>query len=257
MVISPRRPEYIVSDGPWIDFRSSQKECRMRLFCFPYAGGGAWFYRNWQAQLPARVEVCPIELPGRGRRVAETPFRSLTLAANAISEAIAPYARNAPCAVFGHSMGALLAFEVGSRLESDIGANLRAAFLSGARGPGRRREDPREYEFPRDQFIELLRSWNATPEVLLNDSDVMDLLLPCIRADLELAQTYRFDLQNRRLRCMTLAFGGREDAEVEEADLQAWANATSGPFSLHMFPGDHFYLAQRTAELTGILSRYL
>jgi medium-chain acyl-[acyl-carrier-protein] hydrolase len=226
----------------WISFRKPAPETRLRLFCFPYAGAGALIFRTWSDGLPADVEVCPVQLPGRGTRSSERPFTHLSTLVEALAEALAPLL-DKPFAFFGHSLGALVSFELARRVRSRYGVNPSRLFVSAGRAPQIPRRGPAIHTLPEKEFLAELRRLNGTPSELLEHRELMELMLPLLRADFALFETYVY-ASEPPLGCPISAFGGLQDRRVQDSDLEAWRTQTSKEFSLQMFPGDHFFLSQ-------------
>lgn len=226
--------------GPWVAFRAATGRARLRLFCLPYAGGGASVFRTWPVGLPPDVEVCPIQLPGRETRLAEAPFSRLAALVDALGEGLRPYL-DLPFALFGHSMGALVGFELARRLRGRYGSSPRHLFVSARRAPHLPERRPPIHRLPDPALVEELRRLNGTPEAVLRNGELMRLMLPALRADLAVCETY-VHVEQAPLECPVSALGGVDDLEVPGGDLAAWAEQTRGPFALHMLPGDHFFL---------------
>ncbi|MGH9360354.1 MAG: thioesterase II family protein, partial [Thermoanaerobaculia bacterium] len=227
---------------------------RFRLFCLPYAGGGASIYRAWRGELPAGVELCPVQLPGRETRLREPPFTRLEPLVAALADAL-PFAA-LPFAFFGHSMGALVAFELARELRRRGGPEPLHLFLSGRRGPlVPSREEP-IYDLPEAQFLERLRQLNGMPEEVLGHGELMALLLPLLRADFALHETWSHRPEEP-LAAGISAFGGLADPEVTREDLEGWRGETRGRFHLRSFPGDHFFLHSARALVTAAVARDL
>jgi medium-chain acyl-[acyl-carrier-protein] hydrolase len=220
------------------------------LFCFPYSGAGASIYFQWPASLlPAGVETCAIQLPGRATRLAEPPFTRLEPLVQALSHALIPLL-DRPFAFFGHSMGALLSFELARHLRWHYGLCPMHLFVSGHEAPHLHQAPKLLHEMPEPDLIVELRRLNGMPEEVLQNAELMALLLPALRADLALCETYAY-LPGDALDCPISAYGGLQDREVDRDQLAAWRDLTNGHFSVRMFPGDHFYLAtQRPLLLT-------
>jgi medium-chain acyl-[acyl-carrier-protein] hydrolase len=236
---------------PWFPTRRSNGETRLRLFCFPYAGGGALVYRDWAAKLPAGVEVCPAQLPGRGSRRQEPCYTSLRQIVEALAQVVPPLL-DRPFAFFGHSMGALIAFELARELRRAGGAAPVQLFVSGRSGPQVPKRGAVTYDLPERAFIERLRHLNGTPREVLEEPEMMRLMIPLLRADFEVSQTYEYTPEPA-LACPITAFGGADDTQVGREDLAAWREQTSAGFSVRMLPGDHFFLnTERTALLQTI-----
>lgn len=240
------------TDNKWFVKFSSRDNARLRLFCFPYAGGGAAIFRTWARDLPKEIEVCAIELPGRGTRLREPLFTRLPTLVEAISPAILPHL-DKPFAFFGHSMGALLGFEVARWLRRQGSPSPVHLFVSGCRSPQIAGRKPDIHLLPDALFIEELRSLNGTPDEILRDSDLRRLFLPILRADLAVSETYAYSVEGP-LDCPISAFGGQHDSMVSPADLSAWRMQTNSDFALRMFAGDHFFLKRDPAFLLEAIS---
>lgn len=227
----------------------------MRLFCFPYAGGNATLFRSWQRLFPESIEICPLQYPGRGNRMRERPFTSVGPLAQDITQALLPLL-DLPFAFFGHSMGAILAFEVTRELRKRHKPLPFHLFLSAARAPQFRSRDLHAYDLPEPEFIEEVRRLNGTPNEVLENAELMALMLPMLRADFEASQTYAYVEEGGPLSCPLSVYGGTDDS-FSIAELEGWREQTTGAFSMHMFRGDHFYLHASETLLTGRLLREL
>jgi medium-chain acyl-[acyl-carrier-protein] hydrolase len=214
---------------------------RLRLFCFPYAGGAAAVYRSWPDGLPRDIEVCAVRLPGREARFSERPFeRARDLVAGA-ADALTPLF-DVPFAFFGHSMGALLAFELARELRRRRGRQPVRLVVSGARAPQRPNPDPPVRHLPDREFLEEVRlRYDGIPGAVLANQELVELLMPCLRADFTLVETYAY-ADEAPLDCPISCFGGKGDPRVSADDLQAWGAQTASRFALRMFEGDHFFL---------------
>jgi surfactin synthase thioesterase subunit len=218
----------------------------LRLFCFPFAGGGVAAFRTWADELPEFVDVCSVELPGRDRLILEPPIESLALLLERLVGAVSHWI-DLPYVMFGHSMGALLAFELVRRLTSAGKRPPTVLFVSAHRAP--HLPDTREmiHDLPRAKFIAALRELEGTPPDVLNNKELIDIYLPALKADFTLAETYTYT-PGHPLDCPILAFGGRDDFQVTEAEIAAWREQTTGDFQLRMLKGNHFFL-QSSAKL--------
>lgn len=240
----------------WIKVFQPQPDAQLRLFCFPYAGGGASVYRLWPEDLPGGVEVCGVQLPGRESRWREEPFRRVEPLADAATEALeGRFGRS--FAFFGHSMGAILAFEVARRLRRRSLPGPKHLFVSGRPAPRVEDTDPPIRDLPRDEFIEAVRGYSGTPEEVLQNQELMELIEPLLRADFSVSETYRYRPDGEPLELPLTVFGGLQDEEVPPEDLEAWRLETRGPYRKHLLEGGHFFLHAKRAEVLRIVSREL
>lgn len=224
----------------WIAYRKPNPQARLRLFCLHYAGGAASVFRGWQDELPDQIEVCPVQLPGRESRLREPLLERVDRAVDALATAL-PAHMDLPYAFFGHSMGALLGFELSRRLHLDGQPMPQRLLLSGRRAPQVPDDEPEIWNLPDAEFKEELRKLNGTPEAVLEHPELMELLLPVLRADFALCETYRFE-PGEPLGVPIVAYGGIADHKVERAALEAWREQTHAAFKMRLFNGDHFFL---------------
>jgi len=239
----------------WITHRKPNPQARIRLLCFPYAGAGIAIFRAWPDGLPADVEVCPVQLPGRGTRLMEPPFTRLSPLIHALAQALSPLL-DKPFAFFGHSLGALLSFELARQLRRQYGVQPARLFISADRAPQIANRDPLTHSLPEGEFLLELRRLKGTPRELLEDQEVMQIMLPILRADFAVYETYGYATEPA-LNCPISAFGGLQDQRVSRGDLEAWRDQTSDSFSLRMFPGDHFFLHSTQPVLLRVLCQEL
>jgi len=244
--------EYLACNG-WVNCYDPKPEASLRLFCFSYAGGSSAAFRDWMGNGLTDIEVCPIVFPGRGKRSQETPFASIRPLVEALVKVLP---QDKPFAFFGHSVGALVAFELARqlrRLRRELPIHFFASACRGARVP---QADSPRHIMPEPQLLNELRRLGGTPDDLLNDPETMRVFLPVIRADCALSETYIYEAEEP-LHCSITALGGMKDREVKEEELLAWRSETSLSFTSHMFQGDHFFLDTNKSELLGAVSRTL
>lgn len=224
----------------WISRSRSNPEAQLRLFCFPYAGGGASAYRSWWERLPPSIELLAIQPPGRENRLREPTITHFSHFMAQLTEAIRP-TLTMPFAFFGHSMGGLLCFELARQLRRQNLPQPVHLFISAFRAPQvPRRTDP-IHDLPDPEFIAELRRLNGTPQQVYNEPELLALLLPLLRHDFALVDDYRYAVEPP-LAIPISAFGGTADDEVTTDELKAWKNHTNSKFRLRMLPGDHFFL---------------
>jgi medium-chain acyl-[acyl-carrier-protein] hydrolase len=243
-------------NASWIKCRRPNPGARVRLFCIAHAGCGASAFRTWADDLPGEIEVRAVQLPGREDRVMEAAFRDALAAARAVAEVIAE-SLDGPFALFGHSMGALVAFEVLRELRRRGVRAPEHLFASSHRGPHIAIDYEPFHELPDDAFVEEMnRRYDSVPAAARGSAELMELLLPGLRADIAVCDTYAF-ADEPPLGCAITAYGGTDDDQVSRADLDAWREHTTGGFEVRQFPGDHFYLQPAQRELLGDLAARL
>jgi medium-chain acyl-[acyl-carrier-protein] hydrolase len=242
--------------SPWIlNPRHDSLNSQIRLFCLPFAGKGASTYQNWHQDLPVNIAVHPIQLPGRENRLSEPLFTKLPALINSLTEAIYPYL-DRPFAFFGHSMGALISFELTRQLRREYGLEPIHLFISGRLAPQRRRLSPPLHNLPERVFIDKLRSFNGTPEAVLQNTDLMNLLVPILRADLGMCEKYLYQPE-QPFNCPISCFGGLQDLEAELEDLWGWKEHTTSSFNLRMLPGNHFFLLDAKRSILSAITEDL
>lgn len=236
----------------WIGKHAEENNSSLHLFCFPYAGGGASVFRPWIGLLPPGVELCPVQLPGRESRWAETPFTSLpelirTLAVEA-GDMLRP-----PFALFGHSLGGIVAFELCRELRRMGRPGPERLFVSAVAAPHLPPRAAPLHRLPDVLFLNRLFLLKGIPKEVAEHPELMQLLLPTLRADVQIFETYTH-VPEEPLDCPISAYSGRHDTRVTYEELVAWSCHTRGRFSFRIFPGDHFFLeSARTGVLQAVV----
>ena len=235
----------------WIADFGQRAAPRARLYCFPQAGAGATFFNDWPAVLPEEIEVCPVRFPGRESRITEPPRTDAEPLLDELEEVLRSHASGLPFAMLGNCSGAFLAFELARRLHPQ-GQPLTRLFSIAQQAPHCPRADP-----PADMSDESLRAvlegLGGTPEDLLESPEMMALLGPAVRADLELSATMVYR-PAAPLGIPVSVFGGRADPAVAFGDLAAWHEHTESEFSLRLFPGRHFFIGSRASQLISAIA---
>lgn len=237
---------------PWIPGYKLNPVAEYRLFCFPYAGGSAGAFRTWNRDLPPNIELCPVELPGRGTRFNEMPLTSMDELVKAIAAGILPLL-DSPFAFYGHSMGAWVSFELTRWLRQECGLQPIHLFLSARRAPQMPAPHPPIHALPNAEFIEQIRLYNGMNPALLEDAEFMELILPVLRADFAVLETYNYN-QQKPLEVPISVFGGWSDGNTSPESLQAWESHTDRSFSRQMLPGDHFFLSSAQSSLLAAIA---
>ncbi|MGE5286591.1 MAG: thioesterase II family protein [Micromonosporaceae bacterium] len=230
--------------GRWVVRWKPRRAPLLRVLCFPYAGGGASVYRTWPDLLPAEADVCAIQMPGRESRIREAPLRQLAPVVSTIAGAIRPLL-DTRFVLFGHSLGALIAFELARELGRAGLPGPEHLFVSGRRAPQLASTEPPIHAKPAAEFIRAIRRLEGTPAEFLENPELLDLLLPTLRSDFAVGETYSY-LPSRPLDVPLTAFYGHADKVATRADAAAWRHQTTRSFTLRGLPGGHFFL--RTAQ---------
>jgi medium-chain acyl-[acyl-carrier-protein] hydrolase len=226
---------------------------RARLICFPFAGGSAATYSQWQASLPRDIEVCAVELPGRGRRRGERCVTRMERLVDDLCSSLEPLL-DAPYFLFGHSMGAVIAFSLARRVRA-LGLRGPDHLFASAHLPPHRSRREAEAEAMNDtDVVALLRRIGGTPPEILADPAVLELVVPIIRADLLLLDSYRH-VPDAPLDCPITAFAGSKDEHATHRELQGWATHTTGPLAVEVVEGGHFFVNTRRDHVLRHVSR--
>jgi medium-chain acyl-[acyl-carrier-protein] hydrolase len=224
----------------WFVPLARRPQARLRLFCFPYAGGGSAIFRSWSDVVPDLIEPFAAMLPGRDARFGETPLRDAVDLARQLADAIEPEL-DRPYATFGHSLGTVVSYELALEL-ARRGLPAPCHMIMSGRGAPHLMRGGRDCDALDDAaFIEELRDMQGTPEEVLANGELMQMLLPTLRADFAMARNYRRQ-QPEPLACGLSVYGGLSDLGVGRETLQAWQEYTRAPVALRMFPGGHFFI---------------
>ena len=234
-----------VNESAWIAYAKPNPQAKLRLFCFPHAGGGAGSFRSWVAGLAPAVEALPVQLPGRETRFLERPYDSIEPLLAGLLEGLRPYL-DQPFAFFGHSLGALVSFELARRLALEqIGP--QHLFVSGYGAPHLPVQLAPMCHLEDAQFAATLRDLAMLPAAVWQHEELLSLLLPMLRADFAVYERYRFG-EAAPLPCPITMLGGAADPLVSPEMLAAWGMHSLNPGQMYLLPGDHFYLnGQETA----------
>ncbi|MFG2608496.1 thioesterase II family protein [Streptomyces sp. NPDC048514] len=241
-------------DSLWLRRFHPRPDARVRLICFPHAGGSASFFFPMSQEMSSGIEVMAVQYPGRQDRHTEQPVASVQALAREVFSVLRHWT-DLPLALFGHSMGASVAFEVARLLEQEAGIEPAALFASGRNAPSQ----PRSNDIHRlddDGIVAELQRLSGTDARILGDMELLRLALPAIRSDYKAAETYRYQ-PGPPLGCPVVGLGGDSDIRVAVEDLAAWSDHTTGTFELQVFPGGHFYLGDQKAAVVNTVSDFL
>lgn len=235
----------------WLRRLKPNPQARLRLFCFHFAGGSASTFRTWPALLAERrpeIEVCAVQPPGRENRLKEKPFSQVSALVDALIAPLRPDL-DRPFALFGHSMGAIVAYELAQAL-TRLGVPPTHLLVSGRRAPGTVERYAPIHQAPTDDALlrAIQQRYGNLPELLLQDAELKAIYAPLLRADFTLVESYTPSTL-APLPCPITAFGGASDPIATEAELNAWRTVTQSDFVLHLLSGGHFYLQDQSGPL--------
>ncbi|MFJ7591014.1 thioesterase II family protein [Streptomyces sp. NPDC097617] len=255
MTSAPTASAAAPTTGDWLRRFHPAEDAPLRLFCFPHAGGAASYYFPMSRALSPCADVLAVQYPGRQDRRHERCVEDLRELADLVVAQLRPWC-DRPVALFGHSLGASLAFEVALRLQEAGDPAPVALFASGRRAPSHHRENQLVHLAPDDQLLAEIRALSGTDPAVLADDELLRSVLPAIRGDYKAAETYRYR-PGPALTCPITVLTGDIDPAVTAEEAAGWADHTDGPFALHRFAGGHFYLNRHSAEVIDLIRQQL
>lgn len=227
----------------------------LRLFCFPYAGGSSNIYLNWCDHFPDYIELILIQPPGRGSRISESPHTCMLALIDELLENNSIF-NEVPFVFFGHSLGSRVAYELACQLDNKGLPSPKYLIASGSRAPHIPVSQKMLHTLSDEEFTEELRSLNGTPIEILQNPELLELLLPMLRADFRISDTYQ--AQAKPLSCPISVFHGINDIDIEPTHIEAWEQLTLLNMKVRTFEGDHFFINQQrekvVEEVKAILS---
>jgi len=243
-----------ITHTPWLPSPPRALD-RPKLFCFSYAGAGASAFRSWATHALGGYDLCPVQLPGREGRADEPARTSSAVVVQEMADGLAQYL-DGPFAFFGHSIGALIAFELARELRRRGLPGPRHLFVSGRVAPQIPASPVRRDTLSDEDFIGMLRRLKGTPPEVLADRELMAFLMPLLRADFALNDDYRY-APEPPLDCAITAYGGTDDVLVAVTGIAAWRSQTVANFEMHMFEGEHFFVHSERERLLAHLATRL
>lgn len=227
----------------------------MYLVCLPHAGGSASYFFRFSAELHPSIEVLAVQYPGRQDRRDEPCMESVDELARHVVRATEPYWREGRLALFGHSLGASVAYEVARILEQEHGVRLDGLYVSGRQAPSRT-QDRVVHRLDDRNFLSAIQRLNGTDDAIFQNEELVRMVLPALRSDYKAAETYAYR-PGPKLDCPVMALAGDSDPEAPLAEVAEWRRFTNGSFCLRAYPGGHFYLNSQWDELCNDISDHL
>lgn len=234
------------TSSKWFVRKKGNPQAEIRLFCLPYAGGNASIFREWHDNLPAFAEVCAVQYPGRGARLRESAYTSMSPLLEAVSHAMRPLL-DKPYILFGYSMGALLAYELSILLSRSLNRPPLKLIVAGLNAPFVQSPVSPIHGLPEEEFRMQLRLNGGIPVELIDDEELLELLSPSLRADFSVCETYKYT--QGTVPCPIVALGGQNDEFLSEQSLTSWRSLTNSDFSSKLLPGGHFFLHSHPEQL--------
>ncbi len=244
-----------ITPSPWIKIFQPISQPTLRLFCFHPSAAGASLFRLWGKYLPSNIEVCAIQLPGRETRIKEPLITEWDNLLPTLTQALLPLIEEHPFVFFGHSLGALISFEVVHKLRREKLPIPKYMFVSGRRAPQIPIDNLR-HQASNQELISTLREYGGTPEAVLQNQDLMELFLPVLRADFTLNEKYMY-FPEAPLESPIVAFRGTNDVAVSWQQLSQWEQHTISNFALHEFPGGHMFFQKEPKTLIETILKFL
>jgi medium-chain acyl-[acyl-carrier-protein] hydrolase len=246
-------PLSTLKHNPWINQVRENSSAKIRLFCFPYSGATASIFYPWAEILPLSIDVCPVQYPGHGNRMGEPlNFRIDALVEQAVQAFTGSFDK--PYITFGHSLGALFSFQFVRALRAQDYPLPKIMFVSGHGAPDLPDPHPPIHQLPDKEFIQTLKNLNGMSSEFFENLELMEMLVPVLRADFEICDFYQYRDENS-FNFPISAYGGLMDPFVQRNHLEAWHRHTRSEFMVRMFPGDHFYINSSRMVLLQMLAR--
>ncbi|MBB5194977.1 thioesterase II family protein [Anaerocolumna cellulosilytica] len=214
-------------------------------------------YRNWDKYLNNSIQLNSVELSGRGRRFSEPKYENMEEAINDVYNTVSPLIRDSDYAVFGHSMGSVIVYELIHRLKKEGLHNPEHVFFSGLHPPFEKKKKPNFHDAPLEVLIDEIRNLGGTPEELLKNDDFIETFIPIIRADYKILETYDCVHKNTKFEFDISVLSGKQDNDLNDNYLEAWKNCTLGKCSIYKFDGGHFFINEKAEDTVKLINKVL
>ncbi len=230
---------------------------KIKLYCLPHAGGSATLYIRWKKQLASSIELCPLELAGRGKRFMEPFYNSFDDAVNDVYHLIKPGLDKHAYAIWGHSMGCLMAFELMRRIKQEGLNGPVHAFFSGRNPPHIKKDEKSLHTLPDEEFKKEVYKLGGIADEILENKELSDLFIPILKADYRILEGYTHEGENTEFDCDISVLNGKEDMDVSPEEIRQWQMYTKKTCSFYEFGGGHFYINDYDDEVIDIINSKL
>lgn len=231
---------------------------KIKLFCIPYSGASATVYNIWKKYLSDNIELYPIELSAHGKRINEPLYENILQAIkDVVIRILKQLKKGEPYAILGHSMGALLAYEVYYKM-TELGVHQPChMFFSGRKAPQDQKEQTAFYKAPDDEFLKMVYIYGGTTPTIMQNDELRNLFLPILRSDFKITESYVWKERKAKIQCPITVTNGKSDTSVAHADMNHWKECTENVCSIYECYGDHFFLIQNPEKMTSIINKQL
>lgn len=231
---------------------------KIKLFCIPFSGGSGEAYFVWKKYLSAEIELLPIDLPGRGRRAQEKPCDVLDDLLDDISEQIIRQLReNDSYAIYGHSVGAMLAYETYYRIKEKSNHEPCHMFFSGRKAPQNMEKRSQNYLLPDEEFLKVIYMYGNNSRRAMENPSLRKMFMPILRADFKIGETYIYKDKDYKIPCNTTVINGSQDMSVADADMNEWKNCTDKSCNIKKVLGGHFFILDNCVHVANIINQEL
>lgn len=228
----------------------------MILFCLPYAGGSEAAYYSWKKYLDEEIKLHPIKLKGRGRRICEDFYNNIKEAVDDIFYSIKDIIKDEEYAIYGHSMGSVLGYELYYKIVKEKCNIPKHMFFSGQAAPGIKAVTDKISQLPDDLFMNEVVKLGGTPKEVLESKELLDIIIPILRSDFKMLEECTYEKRSENISCNITVFNGLKDKYTKE-QIEAWKNTTDGHCEIYNFNGDHFFINNNTEEILNIINNTL
>ncbi|ARU60256.1 hypothetical protein CBW65_03645 [Tumebacillus avium] len=230
---------------------------KIRLFCLPYAGGSAMVYTKWKDYLHEDIELCPVELAGRGMRFREPRYEQFEDVVEDLYHMMKDRLDDRPYAIYGHSFGCFAAYELAHKLQASHHQNPQHLFFAARRAPQVFKDEIPYHNLSMDELKNVLLRLGGTPQELFENKEMMNAFLPILLSDFRVLHYYRYQERADKLACAISALSGKEDRDISGQDLTAWKVHSEVGCRIYKVNGGHFFLNEHPEEVAGIINQTL